>query len=95
LIKVLGSKLTGKEIIGMGDIKLITVLFTITIFPVSLIGLWISSVTGIAGFFITNKFSVQKNEGKIPFGFYLAITYSVIMLFEYQIHEKYLELIYF
>jgi leader peptidase (prepilin peptidase) / N-methyltransferase len=75
-----------KDAIGYGDIKLIGILILLYTFPISLIGIWISSLLGIAGYFVFKKY---KNN-KIPFGFYLCMSFILINFF----YDKIMQFIY-
>lgn len=87
LINYLGLKLKDKKYIGEGDIKLIFTSFIIVDFPISVFFLWVSSVIGLAGFYLLKKNDSRfRCNNKIPFGMFLAIgLFITIILFD-QIH---------
>lgn len=91
-INILSSKIK-KEIMGYGDIKLISVLFLLLSLISSLINIWLSSVLGVAGFYLL-KITVDRfrTENRIPFGFFLAFGFIVTHLLETQIIHSYLKL---
>lgn len=74
-------KLSNKLAIGYGDIKLIAALTLFLNFPLSIIGLWFSSLIAIPGFYLLKR--IYKNnirDKKIPFGFFLGIGYTGTLL---------------
>lgn len=84
-VKEFYTKYKRKDAIGYGDIKLIGILVLLYGFPLSLIGIWISSILGIAGYFVK-----KENENRIPLGFYLAISFLIMNFF----NERIINLIY-
>lgn len=66
----------------MGDIKLIAVLFILYPFTTAIFGIWVSSILGLAGYVLikNNGKQVDANNRKIPFGFYLALTFIIMEL---------------
>ena len=72
-----------KLAIGYGDIKLIAVLMLLVNIPFSLLGLWLSSLIAIPGYFVLKRiFPDEKfSTGKIPLGFFLWLGYNSVIFF--------------
>lgn len=76
---LIAAKVINKNVIGFGDIKLLFVLFLIFQFPLSLIGLWISSLMGIAVFAVFKNFNFTSSKQQlIPFGLFLSIGFVIV-----------------
>lgn len=68
--------------IGYGDIKLIGALILFFDIPFSLIAIWLSSLFAVVGFFVLRFIKGQNyNMVKIPFGFFLFLGFTSIILF--------------
>ena len=82
IINKLFRKIKDEEALGYGDVKLLSVLALAVNFPISVIGLWFSSLIAIPGFYLlklTSKNIIDNR--KIPFGLFLSIGYvSTILL---------------
>ena len=72
-INFISLKIIDKEQIGCGDIKLLAVLFLIFGLPLSLVGLWISAIISLPGFYLLKLFGSRFDGNKIPFGLFIAI----------------------
>lgn len=94
LLNSASYKIRGFNVIGCGDIKLIAVLMLFVHIPLSLIALWFSSLIAIPGFYllkITNKRISEVN--KVPYGFFISIGYTLVILFKSQVIYTYLSII--
>ena len=77
LIAVIGKRILKKEIMGGGDIKLVTLIGFFTGYIGLLITFILSSITGILVTYI-----VYKNlSGKIPYAFYLSLSAMIVYIF--------------
>jgi len=77
------NKFKQKTAMGLGDIKLLSSLSLIFSVTFSLIGIWLSSLIAIPGFFIIKYFNKKfKAESKVPFGLFIAVGYIIILFFE-------------
>ncbi len=88
-VNLIHLRIKDKQVIGSGDIKLISVLVLFFGIPASLLGLWISAAVAIPGYYLM-KLYVQRfhNAFQIPFGFFLAIGYVFTdMVYESLIHS--------
>lgn len=83
----------GIEVIGIGDIKLLTVITLIFGLPVSLLGIWFSSMIGLAVFLFIRKPQMAARTYKIPFGFYLSLSFIVMIYFGDSLIEYYIKII--
>jgi prepilin signal peptidase PulO-like enzyme (type II secretory pathway) len=84
-------KIKGREVIGAGDIKLISVLVLFFGIPGSLLGLWISAAAAIPGFYLLKLFVKRfHNTVQIPFGFFLAVGYVLTDMVYESIINSYL-----
>lgn len=76
---MVATKVINNCVIGFGDIKLLFVLFLIFQFPMSLIGLWISSLMGVAAFAVIKNFNFISSKNRlIPFGLFLSIGFVIV-----------------
>lgn len=83
-------KRKGHTVIGYGDIKLIFVLSLIFSFPLSFIGLWLSSLLGIiASKFLRTTTNRYRDKTIFPFGSILFIGYTILALFQNEINTYY------
>ena len=83
LLNFLFTKVRRNTAIGYGDIKLIFVLTLMFQTLMLLIGIWISSVIAIIGFYFLKMFSTRfKQEYRIPFGFFLSVGFIVLGFLE-------------
>ncbi len=83
-------KISKQEALGMGDVKFVSVLALLFGFPLSIIGIWLSSILGLLGL----KLTTSRANPKIPFGFFLSIGFILVIFFEQQILSYYYKLIF-
>ncbi len=87
LIRVIGGKLYGKEVMGLGDVYLTAMIGAFVGFPFVLpaifIGALVGAVLGIA-YIVSTK---QDRESPIPFGPFLAIGGAAVVIFHRQVIE--------
>lgn len=70
-----------KDVLGVGDVKLIFVLSLLLNIADSMIAIWVSSLIGLITITILNiKRIKQLKEIKIPFGLYLSIGFTLVYL---------------
>jgi prepilin signal peptidase PulO-like enzyme (type II secretory pathway) len=81
-IKLIGIKKTGKDLIGYGDIKLLAVLSIFFQLPVTLIGLWLSSLVALISIGILRITNFHFEGNKVPFGFFIGLTFISIRIFD-------------
>ena len=87
-------KIRDISVIGYGDIKLVAVLMLFINVPLSLIALWFSSLIAIPGFYLLKITSKRISEAnKVPYGFFISISYILIILFKSQVTNTYLSFI--
>jgi len=77
------SKIKSIQVLGFGDIKYIGVLALFLVFPLSLIGLWISALIAIPGSYLIRILSKKyHSEIRIPFGSFLSAGYILTSLID-------------
>ena len=83
LVKLIYVKLIAKKefTIGDGDIKYIALLGLYFGFGAQLLGLFLSIIATLVGTSLSLLSSKEKSD-EIPFGFYLSIGFTIIMIFE-------------
>ena len=81
LIAIIGSQLSKKEILGGGDIKLITVIGFFTGYAGLLLCFLLSSISGILITYILYK----DLKRTIPYGFYLSLSAMAVYIFLFLI----------
>ena len=87
-------KIRDISVIGYGDIKLVAVLMLFINVPLSLIALWFSSLIAIPVFYLLKITSKRISEAnKVPYGFFISISYILIILFKSQVTNTYLSFI--
>lgn len=83
-----------KTAIGFGDIKLLMVLAILFPFPNSILGLWMSSLLAIPGFYVLRLINKRFRENeKIPFGFFISICFALLIFVGNIPGELYLKLV--
>ena len=88
------KKAKGIKALGFGDIKYIAVLCLLVNFPLSFLALWLSTLLGLTVHLMqVFIFKSRKYNSKIPFGTYLSIGYSAMLLFGHEILEIYYNII--
>lgn len=88
LVNYLGNRLKGKSLIGPGDIKLIAAMTLFVDFPASLFALWLSAFIAIPGYYVLSRMNEDfKLRALVPFGFFLAMGYTLTVLFSGSIYE--------
>lgn len=92
LVEYIGSKKLNKNVIGFGDIKLLGALFLFFQLPVALFGLWLSSLIALIGFLTLKALGKTFEEGRIPFGFFLGLTFVALAIFNDSILQVIREL---
>ncbi|MFO7445914.1 MAG: prepilin peptidase [Ignavibacteriaceae bacterium] len=92
-LNLLFSRIYNREAIGAGDIKLLFTLALTFDFLIVIIGVWVSSLLAMAGYFLLKAFTLKfKNEEKIPFGFFISICFIAIAFWEDKISAFYYQL---
>lgn len=93
MIRMAGNRVLGKESMGMGDVKLTGVLGLFLGFDGFLVSLWCAAILGMMfglrmrfnPYFPAARNGTGKDElsvdGRIPFGTFLAIASSIVVLF--------------
>ncbi|MBL1214641.1 MAG: hypothetical protein HND52_14905 [Ignavibacteriae bacterium] len=88
MVNVFTENRRGKTSIGYGDIKLIGMLTLIFDVPLSIIGIWFSALAALPGFYflklVNSKF---RYSPKVPFGFFIFFSFSLIIIFQDYILE--------
>lgn len=80
-VQYLFKKIKNKDGLGVGDIKLIFVLSLLLNLTDSMIAIWISSLVGLLTITLLNLNRInQLKEIKIPFGLYLSIGFTFVIL---------------
>jgi leader peptidase (prepilin peptidase)/N-methyltransferase len=80
-VQYLFKKIKNKNGLGTGDIKLIFVLSLLLNLTDSMIAIWISSLIGLLTITLLNLNRInQLKEIKIPFGLYLSIGFTFVIL---------------
>lgn len=97
-IFILANRLTNRiwkrESIGFGDIKLLAVLSFYWGYEIFAIGLWLSALIAIPGFYMIKMISERHmQEKRIPFGFFLGVVFSVIVFYNNELIILYLKFI--
>jgi len=86
LINLVSNKLKKKDAIGYGDIKLLGVLSFFFGIQLFLFGIWVAALFALLSFYIIKSISNKYfQDKKIPFGFFLAIVFIMISIFDKQI----------
>jgi leader peptidase (prepilin peptidase) / N-methyltransferase len=82
LIRLSGRYILGREVMGMGDVKLAAAIAFVAGLPGVLISLWLGAIGGLAfAAFrrVTGRGKVQEEE-RIPFGSFLALSSVLLAL---------------
>ncbi|MBE0539119.1 MAG: prepilin peptidase [Ignavibacterium sp.] len=80
-VQYLFKKIKNKDGLGTGDIKLVFVLSLLLNLTDSMIAIWISSLIGLLTITLLNIHRInQLKEIKIPFGLYLSIGFTFVIL---------------
>ena len=88
------DKIKNKEVIGYGDIKLLTVINLFFGYQLFFLGLWFSALIAIPGFYLIKLFSMKHSgEMRVPFGFFLSIGFIIISIFDEKVLPIYYHLI--
>jgi leader peptidase (prepilin peptidase)/N-methyltransferase len=91
-VQYLFKKIKNKNGLGAGDIKLIFVLSLLLSITDSMIAIWISSLIGLLTITLLNLNRInQLKEIKIPFGLYLSIGFTFVILWNLKIDISGLE----
>ncbi|MFH0736286.1 MAG: prepilin peptidase [bacterium] len=83
-----------KDILGMGDLKLIIILFVLMPAEISLFALWGASVLGIIFTLINIKISKVGFNQKLPFAPFLNISFGICLIFQDYLIMQYYKLLY-
>ncbi|QQS36973.1 MAG: prepilin peptidase [Ignavibacteriales bacterium] len=83
IIQFLFERLKGKEVIGMGDIKLIFVLCFLFEISDSLLAIWISSTIALITALTSQWFKKKSISAvKMPFGLFLSIGFFTVFILD-------------
>lgn len=83
-----------KDILGMGDLKLIAILFLLMPLEISLFALWGASILGIVFALINMKISSVGFRQKLPFAPFLNISFGLCLIFQDYLVMFYYRIIY-
>jgi prepilin signal peptidase PulO-like enzyme (type II secretory pathway) len=73
------NKIRNTDAIGYGDIKLLAIINVFFGYKIFFIGLWLSALIAIPGFYLLKSFSKNYVQAKkIPFGFFLFVGYLIM-----------------
>lgn len=94
LVNRLTNRILKRESIGFGDIKLLVALSFYWGYEFFAIGLWLSAIIAIPGFYLIKMISERHmQEKRIPFGFFLGVVFSVIVFYNKELIVLYLKFI--
>lgn len=94
LVNRLTNRIWKRESIGFGDIKLLTALSFYWGYEIFAIGLWLSALFAIPGFYLIKMISEKHmQEKRIPFGFFLGVVFSVMVFYNNELIVLYLKFI--
>ena len=94
LVNRLANRIWKRESIGFGDIKLLAALSFYWGYELFAIGLWLSAIIAIPGFYLIKMISERHmQEKRIPFGFFLGVVFSVMVFYNNELIVLYLKFI--
>ena len=87
VIRVIGGEVYKKEVMGMGDVYLTAMIGAFVGFPFIIPAIFIGALTGAILGVIYILSTHQSRESPIPFGPFLAIGGTAVIIFEPQIYQ--------
>ncbi|KAF0140072.1 MAG: Type 4 prepilin-like proteins leader peptide-processing enzyme [Stygiobacter sp.] len=94
LVNRLTNRIWKRESIGLGDIKLLVALSFYWSYEIFAIGLWLSAIIAIPGFYLIKMISERHmQEKRIPFGFFLGVVFSIMVFYNNELIVLYLKFI--